>query len=307
MDKLFAMRAFVETVQRGSLKEGARALCKSPPTMVRLLAELEEELGVILLRRSTRRMSLTEEGERYLERCRHILAAVREAETGLVAEHGEPRGQLRITAPSLFGQLHVIPAIIEFALRYPAVTIDVLLVDRVVNLVEEGVDAAVRIGPRADSLLTVRTVGYMRRIVVGSPRFLERVGHPKNPSSLAELPCVQVSGSTHRLPWRFEETRADGSRAEFSVRANAKFRVNQPAAAVQACVAGLGFGRFAAYQPAQAIRDGQLIVLFREFECSPIPVSIVHAQLRTVPTRLRVFLDWMTESLKRSLECESPA
>jgi DNA-binding transcriptional LysR family regulator len=298
MDKLLAMKAFVLAAERGSLKLGAQALGRSPPTMVRILAELEQELGVVLLRRSTRRMSLTEEGTIYLERCRQILAAIRDAECGLVSEEGAARGQLRVTAPSLFGQLHVIPEIIAFSQLHPAIQIDVELHDRVVNLVQEGIDAAIRIGPLTDSQLVVRAVSQMHRTVVASPELLARVGCPKHPGELAKLPCVQFSGMTSATAWRFEEGAPDGIRREFSVTVEGRLRVNQAAGAVQACIAGLGFGRFAAYQTASAIREGKLCAILRSFECAPIPVSVVHPPVRIVPPRLRVFLDWMVQRLR---------
>jgi DNA-binding transcriptional LysR family regulator len=298
MDKLLAMRAFVETAEHGSIKQGAAALGKSAPTVVRMLAELERELGVVLLRRNTRRMSLTEEGDRYLDHCRGILAAVVEAERGLVAERGEPQGKLRITAPVLFGQLYVMPALVDFSRRYPAIQLDVLLVDRLVDLVAEGVDAAIRIGPMSDSLLVARTVGRMHRTVVASPEFLDRVGHPAHPTELASSPCVLYSGITTSADWRFEEASADGGRHGFAVTVHSNFRVNQSAAAIQACIAGLGFGKFAAYQTAAAIAEGKLVPVLREFECAPIPVTILYPQVRMMPPRLRAVLDWLSTRLE---------
>jgi DNA-binding transcriptional LysR family regulator len=298
MDKLVAMRAFVQTAEHGSIKRGAAALGKSAPTVVRILADLERELGVVLLRRNTRRMSLTEEGARYLEHCRGILAAVVEAERGLVADKGEPQGKLRVTAPSLFGQMHVMPALVEFSRRYPAIQLDVLLVDRLVDLVAEGVDVAIRIGPVSDSLLAVRTVGRMHRTVVASPELLERVGQPDHPGQLANLPCVLYSGLTTSAEWRFEEASGGETRHGFAVTVRSNFRINQAGPAIQACIAGLGFGKFAAYQTDAAIRADKLRPVLREFECPPVPVTILYPQVRMMPPRLRALLDWLGAHLQ---------
>ena len=196
MDKLAAMRAFVAIADEGSLTAAAEALDRAPPTMVRTLATLEEHLGVRLIQRTTRRMHLTEEGRVYLDRCRRILADVDEAEQAVVSTDAEPRGEIRATAPLLFGRLHVAPAIMEFVRRYPQVRVDLLLLDRVVQLVDEGIHVGVRIGRLPDSSMVAVPVGHVRRVVVASPDVLARDGVPAHPSELTARTCVAHQGLT---------------------------------------------------------------------------------------------------------------
>ncbi|MCA9681797.1 MAG: LysR family transcriptional regulator [Myxococcales bacterium] len=296
MDKLAAMRTFVEIVDRGSLSAAATTLERSNPTVVRALAALEAELGVVLLRRTTRRMSLTEEGRVYLDRCRRILADVAEAEELVGQGRSEPRGELRITAPVRFGQMHVNPLVIEFLRRHPRIRIELILLDRVVDLVEEGIDAAVRIGPLADSSMIAVPVGRMRRVVCASPKLLRKSGTPKHPRELEQRPCLRFRDLAGGH-WRFVE---DGSELSVSVRGN--FASNQAVAALQACEAGLGFGLFLHYQVAPALREGRLRVVLRAFELPAVPVSLVYAEARLMSPRLRAFLDWMKLRLPESVE-----
>ncbi len=293
MDKLGAMRTFVEIADRGSLTAAGEALGRSLPTVVRTLAALERELGVVLLRRTTRRMSLTEEGRVYLERCRRLLADLDEMETLVGSGRSEPRGTLRVTASVLFGQLHVAPAVRAFLARHPAVEVELLLLDRVVNLVEEGLDVAVRIGPLADSSLIAVPGGQVRRVVCASPDLLEARGEPRHPDDLASLPCVRFGGIAPGHVWRFRE----GGR-ERAVQVSGALTTNQGAVALDACAAGLGFGLFLSYQVEPAVRAGRLRVVLREFEPPPLPVSLVYADARLVSSRLRAFLDWMKPRLR---------
>jgi len=294
VDKLAAMRAFVTIVDRGSLSGAALTLGRSLPTMVRMLADLERSLGVVLLRRTTRRMSLTPEGRVYLERCRRILADVAETEDVVGAARGEPRGRLRVTAPVLFGQMHVAPAVTAFLAEHPAVDIELLLVDRVLDLVEDGIDAAVRIARLPDSTAIAIAVGTMRRVICASPSLLRRVGTPRHPKDLSERPCVRLQGLAPNAEWHFE----DAGRPVV-VPVAGPLTTNHSAAAVTACVAGLGFGVFLSYQVASEVRAGRLRVVLPRYEPPPLPVSLVYPEARLVFPRLRVFLDWMTRHLRR--------
>lgn len=293
MDKLAAMRAFVAIVDRGSLSAAALALGRSLPTMVRLLAALERSLGVVLLRRTTRRMSLTPEGRVYLERCRRILADVAETEDVVGATRAEPRGRLRVTAPVLFGQMHVAPAVTAFLAEHPAVQIDLVLVDRVLDLVEDGIDAAVRIARLPDSSAIAIPVGTMRRVVCASPELLRRVGTPERPEDLAGRPCVRFHGLASSAAWHFED-----SGRPIVVPIDGPLTTNQAAAAVTACVAGLGFGVFLSYQVAAEVAAERLCVVLPRYEPPPLPVSLVYPEARIVFPRLRIFLDWMTRHLR---------
>jgi len=297
MDKLAAMRAFVEIVDRGSLTAAGKALDRSLPTMVRTLAALERSLGAVLLRRTTRRMSLTEEGRIYLERCRRILADVAQAEELVGSEGGEPRGPLRVSAPVLFGQMHVAPAVVEFVGRYPAVETELVLLDRVVDLVDEGIDAAVRIARLADSSMIAIPVGEVRRVVCASPELLRAEGEPSRPEELADRPCVRFRGLSAGSSWRFQDAGRD-----LAVSVSGGFTTNQAAAAVEACVAGLGFGLLLSYQVEPALRAGKLRLVLRDYEPPPIPVSLVYSEARMLSRRLRVFLDWMKPRLRERVD-----
>jgi DNA-binding transcriptional LysR family regulator len=293
VDKLAAMRAFVAIVDEGSLTAAAEALRRAPPTMVRSLATLEEHLGVRLLTRTTRRMSLTEEGRVYLERCRRILADVHEAEQAIVSSDTEPSGEIRVTAPVLFGQWHVAPAVTEFARRYPLVRVDLLLLDRVVDLVDEGIQVGIRIGRLPDSSMIAVPVGEVRRVVVASPELLARHGAPVHPSEFAARDCIGHHGTAPAGRWTFRE-----AGRESSVRVRTAFACNLASVAVEACAAGLGFGSFLSYQVEPAVRAGQLKVLLDEFETEPLPVQIVYPDARLMSSRLRVFVDSLREHLR---------
>lgn len=292
MDKLLAMRSFVAIVDRGSLTAAATDLHRSLPTMVRTLAALEESLGTRLLRRTTRRMSLTAEGRVYLERCRSILGDIEEAEASVTRDQVEPRGQVRMTAPVLFGQMHVAPALSEFLNRFGEVQIELLLLDRVVNLVEEGIDLAIRIGHLADSTMVAVPVSQMRRVVCASPALLRTLGIPAHPREMSEHPCVRFRGINPGDSWSFQ----DAGR-EISVKIRGNFTCNQAAPAAQACAEGLGFGMFLSYQVEPLVRAKRLEIVLADFELPSLPVSLVYPEARLVSTRLRVLLDWLKKTL----------
>lgn len=292
MDKLAAMAAFIEIVDHGSLTAAAEALGKAQPTMVRTLANLEALLGVRLLRRTTRRLALTAEGRDYLERCRRILADVEDAERALDSRQLAPRGALRITAPVTFGQLHVMPVVNAFLRNWPEVTIDVLLLDRPVNLLEEGIDLAVRIGPLVDSSMVALEAGSMRQVVVASPAFLAEVSVPSEPAALAALPCVNFLGAGGQATWPFI---IGGKAVQQPI--NARVSVNQALPAVSACVAGLGFGRFFEYQVSDKVECGELLVVLEAYELPPTPVSLLTTEGRLLSHRLRLFRTALRDAL----------
>ena len=294
MDKLKAMLTFTRIAEAGSLTAAARALDSSLPAVVRSLAALEAHLGVRLLNRSTRRISLTEEGRHYLEDCRQVLSAVEEAESALTAEAAEPSGQLTITAPVLFGQMHVAPAVTRFVQRHEKVRCSLQLHDRVVNLLEEGIDVGIRIGKLDDSNLVAQQVGMMRRVVVASPAFLRRHGVPKHPRELLDYNCLRfIAIGRGTSVWTFYEK---GKPFVVPVTGNLDF--NQAAPAVQACVDGLGFGMFLGYQPAPFIRAKRLKIVLEQFEPPPRPVSVVYPHARLLPARTRVFIEAMKRELR---------
>ena len=293
MDKLRAMQAFIHIADEGSLTAAARVMSSSLPAMVRTLAALEAHLGVRLFNRTTRRIALTDEGRRYLERCREVLGAVQDAEESLGDQSGVPRGQLVITAPVLFGQMYVAPAVTRFVQRYPEVNCKVVLHDRVVNLLEEGIDVGVRIGALEDSTLVAQSVFNIRRVVVASPAYLRKHGVPKHPRELASANCVRFSGPSG--PWWVFHDKGK----TFTVPITSNLEFNNAAPAVDACVAGMGFGMFISYQAAPFVQQKKLVVLLEDFEPPRRPVSIVYPHARLLPSRTKVFIEWMKDELSK--------
>ncbi len=291
MDKLRAMQAFIHIAEEGSLTAAAQVMSSSLPAMVRTLAALEADLGVRLFNRTTRRISLTEEGRRHLQSCKLLLSNLQDAEAALTKEAGEPAGHLTITAPMLFGQMHVAPAVTRFVQHYPQMRGSVMLVDRVVNLLEEGIDVGIRIGPLEDSTLVAQHVGSIRRVVVASPAHLRQHGTPRHPKDLLKANCVCVTG--HTLGWGpFND---QGRQLRLAVSGNLEFNQNAPA--IEACIAGVGFGVFMSYQVAPFLKTKQLRVVLAEFEPPPLPISLVYPHARLLPKRSRVFIEWMKKEL----------
>lgn len=292
MDKLKAMQAFIHIAEQGSLTAAARVMASSLPAMVRTLAGLEAELGVRLFNRTTRRISLTEEGRRHLESCRHIMTALDDAETALSAGAATPAGHLTITAPVLFGQMHVAPAVTRFVQQHDGMRCSMVLLDRVVNLLEEGIDVGVRIGELEDSTLVAQPVGHIRRVVVASPAWLRRHGTPRHPKDLLKANCVRVTD--HAPGWGpFND---GGKPLRLNVSGNLDFNQNAPA--VAACAAGVGLGSFFSYQVAPYLKDKQLRTVLEAFEPPPRPISVVYPHARLLPVRTRVFIDWIKHALR---------
>jgi DNA-binding transcriptional LysR family regulator len=293
MDKLRAMTSFVRIVDRGSLTAAAADLGVSLPAMVRTLALLERELGATLLNRTTRRSHLTDEGRQYLERCRTILAQVHDAEAAVHSLRAAPHGRLAITAPVLFGQRYVATLMSEFLSRYREVSGELLFVDRVVNLVEEGLDAAVRIGHLPDSSLVAIAMGSVRRVVCASPKYLRAHGVPRRPEDLRAHACVSFTGLTPHAEWTFR------SRPP-KVAVPSILTCNQADTALGACAGGLGLGCFLSYMVASHVRAGRLRYVLEDFEVEPMPVSFVYPQSRMLSPTVRAFADLCAERLRRT-------
>lgn len=284
MDKLRAMATFVRIVEAGSLTAAAEALQLSGPSVVRSLAALEREVGVRLLHRTTRRSSLTDEGREYYERCRRVLAEVEAADALLSARQAEPRGRLRLTAPIAFGRLHVAPLVREFMARYPAVEVELLLLDRVVDLVEEGVDLGVRIAQLAESSLVAVRVGQTQRVVCAAPRYLDAAGTPASPKDLAQHRCIVFSGLAPDDAWTF------ASKPE-RVTVRPVFRTNQLDVALDACVHGIGCAQFLSYQVEAAVKAGKLEMILQDHAPSPVPIQLVYPHARLLSPNVRAFVD----------------
>jgi DNA-binding transcriptional LysR family regulator len=294
MDKFAAMKTFVRIVEAGSLTGAANSLDTSPPTVVRTLAALERKLGVSLLKRTTRRIHLTDEGTQYLERCRDILAATQEAEDILVARRTEPVGKLSVTASVAFGRRYLTPIVYGFLQRYPRVSAEVLLVDRVVDLIDEGMDAAIRIARLRDSSLVAIEVGRVRRVVCASEKYLRRHGVPQLPNDIRTHRCVRHLGLSPRNEWHFQV----GSRQQ-AIPINSVMTCNEIDGAVDACIEGLGLGMFLSYMVAPYRKAGQLKYVLETFETEPMPVQVVYPQTRLMSNRVRVFVDECVAKLRR--------
>jgi DNA-binding transcriptional LysR family regulator len=292
MDKLKAMQAFVQMADQGSLTAAARALDSSLPAMVRTLAALESTLGVRLFNRTTRRIALTEEGRLYLDHCRRILTAVHDAEAAVTAELPEPAGHLTITAPVLFGTMYIAPVVTRFVQRYPRVKCSLVLLDRVVNLHEEGIDVGIRIGELGDSSLIAQPLGSIRRVVVASSDYLLRCGIPKQPKDLLAHNCVRFIGASGHW-WTFRE-----NDKTFNLSVDGNLDCNHAAAAVDACVAGVGVGMFISYQVAPHLADKTLEILLEDYETPPRPLHVIYPHARLLPARTRLFIEWIKQEIK---------
>ena len=286
MDRIDAMTAFVAVADLQGFAPAARKLGLSPSGVTRLVAALEDRLGARLLQRTTRSVTLTDVGARYLERARRILADVEEAEISAQAERMAPSGRLVVSAPIGFGRLHVSPVMSAYLKRYPEVSGELRLSDRMINLVEDGVDLAVRIGHLANSSLVARNVGDMRRIVVASTDYLKQRGEPKTPADIAGHDTIQFGASD----WHFVE---DGR--EVRVACTPRFITNSADAALLHAEQGGGLTRVMAYQAADAIKAGRLKVVLAKFEQPPLPIHIVYPTSRLLSAKVRTFVDLVIE------------
>jgi len=286
MDRIDAMQAFVAVADLEGFAPAARKLGLSPSGVTRLVSALEERLGARLLQRTTRSVALTDAGARYLERARRILADIEEAEAAAEGERLLPRGRLVVSAPVGFGRLHVSPVVSEYLKRYPEVSAELRLSDLNINLVDEGVDLAVRIGHLPDSSLVARHVGQMRRIVVASPGYLDKLGEPQTPEAITTHQTIQfLSG------WRFVE---DGR--EIRITATPRLITNSADAAVRYAAEGGGLTQVLAYQAADQIGVGRLKVVLKKFEQPPLPIHVVYPTSRLLSAKVRTFIDLVIET-----------
>jgi len=290
MDRIDAMQAFVAVADLQGFAPAARKLGMSPSGVTRLIAALEDRLGARLLQRTTRQVALTDIGARYLERVRRILADVEEAEGSAQAERTRPSGRLVVSAPIGFGRLHVSPVMSMYLKRYPEVFGELRLSDRMINLVEDGVDLAVRIGHLPDSSLVARHVGEMRRIVVASSGYLKRHGEPRTPQAIASHQTIQFGAMTASPDWSFVE-----NGREVRVACTPRFTTNSADAAIQYAEQDGGLTRVLAYQAAEAIRGGRLRIVLQKFEQPPLPIHIVYPTSRLLSAKVRTFVDLVTE------------
>jgi DNA-binding transcriptional LysR family regulator len=293
VDKLRAMETFVRIVDRGSLTAAAESLHTSLPSVVRTLAALEAALDVRLLNRTTRRIALTDEGREYHARCQRVLAEVDDAEAALSARRTVPKGRLRVTAPVMFGRLHVAPVITEFIGRHSAVQVELILLDRVVDLVEEGIDVGVRIGRLPDSSLVALPIGETRRVVCASPAYLRRAGTPDSPADLAAHRCVSFGGLAPGNEWTFA---VEGKAVRTTV--TPALASNQIDPALDACVGGAGLGQFLSYQVQALLEARKLRRVLARFEPSPLPIHAIYPSARLLSSNVRALVDWAVPRLR---------
>ena len=297
MDRLESMSAFVAVVAAGSFSAASRQLRMPLPTVSRKVAEIEAYLQAKLLVRSTRKLVLTEAGQAYLEDCKRILEAVTEAERGASGQYNAPQGELTITAPIVFGRLHVTPVVTEFLRAYERVDVRLLLADRALNLVEDRVDLAVRIGPLPDSRLVASKVGQIRRVVCASPAYLQERGTPRTPQDLLQHECVTFAGLTDAGSWSFRDRE--------TVRVRSRLATSTAEAAIDATVAGIGLTCTLSYQIAESVKAGRLAVVLRKFEPPPLPVSLIYVRESRITAKLRAFIDYAAPKLRARLSDSS--
>jgi DNA-binding transcriptional LysR family regulator len=293
MDRFEAMRVFVAVCEAESLAGAGRALRLSPPVVTRTIRALEERLGARLLLRTTRSLRVTEAGAAFLSDCKRILSEVEEAEASVAGAHGEPRGRVSLTAPVLFGRMHVAPGVFAFVARYPGVTVRMLLLDRVADLIDEAIDVAVRIAPlRGASLRAVR-VGSVRRVVCASPQYLAVRGVPKTPGDLARHELIVREAASTAPEWSF------GGKAPGEL--PARLVVNSPELAIAAARAGLGLARVLSYQVAAQVAAGELRLVLEDHEPAPVPVQVVHHEGRQGAARVRALVEFLVARLRVEL------
>lgn len=300
MNRLDAMSILVAVVDAGSLSGAARLLDMPLTTVSRKVAELEAHLKTRLLHRTTRQLSLTEAGISYVAACRRILEEIGEAERAATGEYASPKGELVVTASELFGRLHVVPVVAEFLAHYPEIGISLVLTDRVVHLMDEHADAAVRIGQLPDSTLMATTVGTVRRVVCASPAYLAAHGVPATPrdvsADVAVHDCITFEVLASMRAWAFGE-----GKSALSVPVRSRLTVNTAEAAIAAATLGVGLIRVLSYQVADAVRAQSLRIVLDEFESAPLPVSLVHTGQAPLPLKLRAFLDFVTPRLRERI------
>jgi DNA-binding transcriptional LysR family regulator len=291
MDRIGSIALFAEVADRGSFARAARHLSRSPAAVTRAIAELEARLGVRLLNRTTRAVSVTEAGQRFLVGARRVLADLAEIEQATIGQGRAPRGELRVTAPIVFGRRHVLPMVTDFLARYPDVSVRLTLLDRPTDLVEEGFDAAIRIGALADSSAIAARVGALRRVVVAAPDYLKRRGRPTTPGDLAAHDIVAFAGIEGVERWRFA--------ADLDTAVRPRLIVNTAESAIDAAIAGFGITRVLSYQAVEPLSQKALVRLLREHEGAEAPVHVIYPDGRHPPPKLRAFLDTLVPRLRQ--------
>jgi DNA-binding transcriptional LysR family regulator len=301
MDRFESMSIFLEVVDAGSLSAASRRLGTPLATVSRRISELEQHLKTRLLTRTSRQIALTDAGRSYVLACKRILNEVNEAERAASGEYSTPRGDLVITAPMVFGRLYVLPVVLAFLKTYPEIDIRLVLSDRLVHLLDDHVDVALRIGGLPDSSLVATRVGSIRRVVCGSPAYFAVHGHLKAPEDLQSHQCITFDALAAPGMWTFRVGKVDAS-----VPVHSRLVVNTAEAAIDAAIAGVGVTRVLSYQIATARRADKLEIVLADFEPASWPVSLVYDGQGILPLKLRAFLDFAVPRLKTELSQADP-
>ncbi|WP_299598230.1 LysR family transcriptional regulator [uncultured Tateyamaria sp.] len=292
MDRIQSLEVFIAVAEAESFAEGARRVGLSAPSATRGINSLEARLGARLFTRTTRRVRLTEVGQAYLEDARHILDQMQAADDAAKGAATNPVGKLRITCSNEFGRIYVAPILTEFLDTHPGVSADVLMVDRIVNMVEEGFDLAVRIGELPSSGLAAVRVGQVRRIVCGTPGYFEANGIPQTPADLQKHQIVAASPVSPTNEWRFGQDMQDG------VRISPRLTVSSVATAISVTKRSWGICRVLSYQVGPDLQDGTLQTVLEEFEPAPLPIHLVHVEGRRAPAKIRTFIELAKDRLR---------
>lgn len=294
MDRIEDIEVFAEVAEQGSFAAAARRLNRSPTAVTRAVADLETRLGVRLLNRTTRAVSLTDAGERFLGGARRVLSDLAEIEQAAAGLGAAPRGELSLTAPMLFGRLHVLPVVNEFLAAYPDVNARLMLLDRPVDLIEERLDAAIRIGPLANSSAIATRLGVMRRVVVASPDYVRRRGTPEHPADVASHDVIVFGG--------LGGSRWDLGEGEKAVRFTPRLTVNTAEAAMDAVRSGLGITRVISYQAVDALARGEVVQVLDAYGREEMPVHLLYPGGAHPPPKLRAFIDLAVPKLRKRLD-----
>ena len=296
MDRIDAMTTLIAAVDGGSLSAASRNLGMPLATVSRKVSELEAHLRTKLVIRTSRKLMLTEPGRAYVAASRRILEEIDETERAASGEYGAPQGHLTITAPIMFGRLHVEPVVLAFLQAYPDIQARLILADHVVNLVDDHIEVAIRIGRLPDSAMVATRLGTIRRVACASPDYLAKRGTPETLEMLADHDCVMFEGLYSSTVWNF----GCGDRAA-AVPIKPRFAVNTADAAIAAAIAGTGITRVLSYQVADALAAGELRLVLESFEPEPLPVHLVYPAQSLLPLKLRAFLDFSGPRLKALL------
>ncbi|WP_187804050.1 LysR family transcriptional regulator [Aquipseudomonas alcaligenes] len=294
------MKVLLAVAEAESFAGGAKLMGMSPPSVTRVIAGLENRLGTLLLARSTRSLRLTEAGRRYVEDCKRILLDLEEADELAAGSSSRVRGNLSVTAPVMFGELFLIPLITEYLAEHPEVSINALLVDRLVSMVDEGLDVAVRIGKLPDSGLQAIRVGAIRPVICAAPAFLDRVGRPQAPKDVLSAPIVMSSASSLLTDWQF-----NGVQGALTLHPKPRLLVSSNQAAINAARMGWGLTRVLSYQVAELVAKGELEIVLEDYETAALPVHVLYQGDRRISAKVRTFVDFCTQRFQQDPALQS--